>query len=290
MRKIYFLLGFFLVSLGLSAQSLLWQVEGPGGDTSYLFGTYHLLASGYLEDHPVLENKFNEAEQVVVEMVIDSSEILPLTLKYMMADTPLSKLISASEYEALSEDLKTELGMDISTMERFKPMMITTALALKLAESNTPEEMRYSGAPIDYYFAAQAERDERRVVALETYEEQMNLLMGNQTLKAQAQDLVQFAAEMEEAEELTLETIKAYQEADLQSMLELSQGLEESVGDMEAMVDDRNKRWIPKLKETMERGTTFIAVGALHLPGENGLLALLQKEGYKVIPLSTKEH
>lgn len=51
------------------------------------------------------------------------------------------------------------------------------------------------------------------------------------------------------------------------------------------MVDNRNMEWAKQLPELMKSNTCFIAVGALHLPGENGLINLLRKEGYKVKPV-----
>ena len=51
------------------------------------------------------------------------------------------------------------------------------------------------------------------------------------------------------------------------------------------MVDDRNKAWIPLLTEQINKQSCFIAVGALHLPGEMGIIKLLRKEGYNVEPV-----
>lgn len=51
------------------------------------------------------------------------------------------------------------------------------------------------------------------------------------------------------------------------------------------LIDDRNKKWAKQLPAIMKEAPTFIAVGALHLPGENGILNLLKQQGYTVDPV-----
>ncbi|MNY79236.1 TraB family protein [compost metagenome] len=53
-------------------------------------------------------------------------------------------------------------------------------------------------------------------------------------------------------------------------------------GNEELMLFSRNKKWIPRMRKIMAVKPTFFAVGAAHLGGENGVIALLRKEGYKL--------
>ena len=55
---------------------------------------------------------------------------------------------------------------------------------------------------------------------------------------------------------------------------------------IEKLVDKRNHNWIPKLKEIIQQKSCFIAIGAGHLGGENGLIKLLQLQGFTVEPIS----
>jgi hypothetical protein len=75
---------------------------------------------------------------------------------------------------------------------------------------------------------------------------------------------------------------------DIPAMLDISSDYEEDMGDMTALLDDRNKDWVPKLKPLLAEGSAFIAVGALHLPGEFGLIELLRQEGYSVRAVEIK--
>ena len=52
------------------------------------------------------------------------------------------------------------------------------------------------------------------------------------------------------------------------------------------LVDKRNAAWMTKLPKLMQESPCFIAVGAMHLGGKNGLIKLLEKEGYKLTSIS----
>ena len=83
---------------------------------------------------------------------------------------------------------------------------------------------------------------------------------------------------------------KLYKAGKLNDLLLLSKG-KGAITDMtdeefRRMADDRNADWITKLPKMLKESSCFIAVGALHLPGQNGLLKLLEKEGYKLSPVN----
>ena len=54
------------------------------------------------------------------------------------------------------------------------------------------------------------------------------------------------------------------------------------------LLDDRNKNWVAQLKNLMHTNTLFVAVGAGHLVGPQGLINLLRKEGYTLRPILNK--
>ena len=92
--------------------------------------------------------------------------------------------------------------------------------------------------------------------------------------------------EVESLKKLT----NAYMRQDLNKMLRISEErkgnqCDTTTGEEDAMIYNRNKAWSEKLPAIMKTAPTFIAVGALHLPGDKGLLNLLKKQGYTVEPV-----
>ena len=80
--------------------------------------------------------------------------------------------------------------------------------------------------------------------------------------------------------------VNVYREQDLEKMDEL---MKKSDPGMESYMDlllyNRNRRWVTIMPDSMKEGSVLFAVGAGHLPGEDGVIKLLQKKGYTVKPL-----
>jgi uncharacterized protein YbaP (TraB family) len=125
----------------------------------------------------------------------------------------------------------------------------------------------------------------KEVLALESLEEQMKILYSSQTAEEQLTDLISLVKDTAEARMETRTLIEAYAKGDLKKMMLISEETEVSMGDMKVWLDDRNVKWIPQLLPLLNEGNAFIAVGALHLPGEKGLLELLKAEGYTLSPV-----
>lgn len=273
-----------VVALPAKAQksSLLWKIEHPETkEVSYIFGTYHLIGSDYLEQNPKVEKAYTEAKTVVVETVLDSSAMLTVAMKAMMFDNSLKNLVDSADYLLLQQEIEPIIGMPIAQFDNIKPIMLSTMYTVAKAQEVTPEDFAFEGTPIDFFFAENGKETGKKVVALETAMEQAEILFDSQTVEEQAAALVESVkAEMED--NLSSEVLDAYKEQDLDRLWKLTQDGDESMGEMTLLLDDRNQKWIPKLKPLLEEGDVFIAVGALHLPGETGVLKLLKKEGFKV--------
>lgn len=282
------LLAVLLVGVfNLNAQKspLLWKVTAPEANTSsFIFGTYHLVGSDYLKDHELVRKAYDDASTVVVETVLDSSAIMVVAMKGMMLDHSLKDLVDSADYALLKTELEAVLGMPIEQLSNFKPIMISTMYSLAKAQEATPESFSYGGSPIDLYFADEGKKNGKEIIPLETALEQAEILFEGQTVEEQAMALVEnVKAEVED--DLSSEVLDAYMAEDLDRLWKLNGDWDDSMGEMTVLLDERNKKWIPKLKPVLDTGNAFIAVGALHLPGKVGVLELLKKEGYKVEPV-----
>lgn len=262
--------------------SLLWKIENPETKaTSYIFGTYHLIGSGYLDENAPVKKAYEGSETVVVETILDSSAMMMVAMKAMMLDNSLKSLVDSVDYFLLMQEIEPLIGMPIAQFDNVKPIMLSTMYSVAKAQEATPEDFNFDGTPIDLYFAENGKEKGKKVVPLETAMEQAEILFDSQTVEEQAAALVEnVKAEVED--DLSGEVLDAYQKQDLDKLWKLSQDWDESMGEMTLLLDDRNKKWIPKLKPLLDEGNVFIAVGALHLPGEMGVLELLRKEGYIV--------
>ena len=292
MKKVLTLLVLLFTALFTSAQSkneksLLWEISGPEGKISYLFGTYHLLGSDFINENPTLNNVYSNANNIVVETVIDSAQ-LPQMAQYSMMQESIKGMLDSTDYLLLSEKIEPLVGAPMVFLDNMKPMALATMLTLQMATAETPDTFLFEGMPIDQFFAWDAKKKNKNILPLETMLEQIELLFNSETVEDQLEALMYMVKEPEEMQEMTQNTIKAYIQQDLDAMVDISNDYEEDMGDMTKLLDERNENWIPKLKPLLAEGSTFIAVGALHLPGELGLLELLRAEGYTLKALELK--
>lgn len=289
MKRIIFLAGISLLvltgTLAQEANSLLWKISSPAGETSYLFGTYHLINSGFLEENPKVKKAYEEAETVVVETVIDSSRLMEMSMLMMMQGKTLRDLLDSSEYILVDTTLQGSLGMGLAMFNTIKPMAINTMYAAALAQQNLPEDLRFSGQPMDMYFASNGKKNGKEIVALETMMEQTEMLFNSESLEEQADALVEVMRERDEALRMTIALSEAYKNEQLKKMREIADESGDDYGTMKVLLEDRNKNWIPELQPILDKGDAFIAVGALHLTGEDGLIALLKEKAYKLEPV-----
>lgn len=85
------------------------------------------------------------------------------------------------------------------------------------------------------------------------------------------------------------EMMSAYLNQDLKKLEELMMKTDMGIGNFtEILLFKRNRNWVAKLKDLLPKKMLLIAVGAGHLPGDQGVISLLRKAGYKVSPIENK--
>lgn len=281
MRLLLIFLVFF--SKMAIAQSLLWEVSGNGlKQPSYLFGTYHILKDSYLDKTPKVRSAFSSAQGVVVETTVDSSAMLSMAMRAMMPGKSLKQLISEADYKLVSDEFKKMTGFDLTMFNQMKPIMTATTLSLSYAEKEVDTLRQFTGQPLDLYFTVEAKKQKKVLTALETMEQQMAFLFDHDPVEKQAADLVRMVKEKDEMRGESKHLTDLYLAGNLDGMWKLSQDYEKRYGDLSYLVNERNQAWMKKLPALMALRPTFVAVGALHLPGPSGLITLLREAGYEV--------
>lgn len=278
----------FIAVFSLNAQ-LLWKVSGKGlKEDSYLFGTHHLISISFLDSVPGLYPAFNSSGTVVSEIVLNSLEsTAQIQQAALLPDSlPMSVLLSEDDFNFLDRELTETINLSLKQLDRLHPAMIQTFFQIELYKQMAHFD---DNTKSDSYFQLVATEKGIPVVGLETIEKQIELLFPKENLRKMAKELVNIVQRKEEAYNELKELNRLYKKGDIERLdiLNRKSNANWSISDEEnaEMVDNRNIAWARQLPELMQSSSCFIAVGALHLPGENGLIKLLKQEGYKVRPI-----
>ena len=285
--KKYILIFFsmFLCLATIHAQ-LLWKVTGKGlKHPSYLFGTHHLISIQFLDSIPGLFKAFNETDIVVGEMVMNNIDI---TAKIQQAaimpkHTEIKDLLNDDEYKLVDNELKSVLKLGLKNLSIMNPSLILTMYEMEIYKRLTGFT---DGKQSDSYFQLVAAEKGKKVIGLETVDQQIAILFGNGSLERQANILVETIQHKDKTLSEMIQLNKLYKTGKIDELVDLSKGKDNTTEMTEEeyanLVDKRNAEWLKKLPAYFKETSSFVAVGAIHLGGKNGLVKQLQRAGYKV--------
>jgi len=192
----------------------------------------------------------------------------------------LESVIGDERFTALESALST-YKVPAEFVSRMKPW------AAMMTLSTPPPQ---TGFFMDLSLSLRASGSGLEVVGLETLEQQLSFL-ENMPLPMQLSLLDQALAEFDHVSEVHKRMVDAYLENNLLVLQALTdeqmQGVseEESNYFIESGIHARNLRMAETLLSQLENNRVFAAVGALHLPGEEGLLNILRQQGFELTPL-----
>lgn len=260
--------------------SLLWEIKGNGlKASSYLYGTYHSKDSRAHQFSDSVLVKLAKSDIVVTENIDASDDIKKNGFGLaFMKDVKLDELLSKENYIFVYENAINKLGAMGILCNTMKPIITITA-ALQL---NSKQEMLCT---VDDFIKEEAQRLGKKLYGMETAAEAMNAL-DEISLKDQSVMLLNFFKNYDENLAETESFIKMYQAQDLNKMYTFYESNREDYISFEKnLVVKRNNKFTNELTSMIEKQSVFCAVGALHLPGESGLINSLRKKGYKVSPI-----
>jgi uncharacterized protein YbaP (TraB family) len=279
MKKIGAFLLLLISAFSVKAQ-LLWEVSGNGlAKPSYLYGTIHLVKKKDFKVSPVINEKLSETDQLIMEMDMDfgMSEMLEMAKKMML---PKGKTIedycTAEEYARLKKYCMDTVGMKESKFLGYSKMTPFFFSSILLKEQLGDVEA------YEEYFKDKAKKSKKPIVGLETLTEQMNTVdamsiedQKNMLFEALGKELVEFEKMYAMYEKQNLDGLYSYIQEESKSTPEFERDF----------LVKRNQKWIPLIKGNIIIKPSFIAVGAAHLAGDQGVIALLRNEGYTVQPV-----
>jgi len=267
--------------------SLLWKITGNDLEKpSYLYGTIHMIAKDKFFVTENTEKAIAETERMTFEINMEDMNNMGMMMSMMMNafmkdGGSLKKLLTEEEY-ALVKVKFDEIGLPIALFDRVKPMFTSMMTSMDLSGGNP---MEGGGDVVSYEmeFMEKAKARKMEMQGLETVEYQMSMF-DSIPYEAQAQMLVESvqAGDVSSAEtDQMAQMVALYTAQNLNGLSELISAEEGGMGEYEdILLVNRNKNWIPVMGEQMKTKSTFFAVGAGHLGGEEGVIRLLRKEGY----------
>jgi uncharacterized protein YbaP (TraB family) len=279
--------GLLWTVLGFSQtpKTLLWKISGNGlKKPSYLFGTMHILCADDARLSDSLLAVIAHVDEVYFEVKLDMNIMSMLgMMKYMKMNDgkKLSDLMSEKDYEKVKDYfVKRYPPMLFSMIEHYKPMMISS-----LIESEGMNCQKQDGMELMIMKELQNEKNDKPINGLETIEFQASLF-DSIPYEEQAKDLVNYVDSSEGYKKSSLELAEVYKQQDLDKIDSLSRKGDAGMSKyMDLLLYDRNRKWAKLLAGLLPQKSLLVAVGAAHLPGDNGVIDLLRKQGYSLTPV-----
>lgn len=263
------------------AKSLLWEITGRALDTpSYIMGTIHMVCPDDYLWTPAMASALRGAKTICLELDLDDPE----TVRGMISGGPdttggktLRESLSPEEYARFARFARDSAGIEIAGIEAMDPATVPLLFLTKLLPCSVP-------VSYEAKIAMDAMGGRKPIEGLETVAEQMALLSRIQN-DSSAGDIMALVDSFSAMKGQYAELVATFRRQDLDSLQRMIEASPMLGASGDALLGDRNRRWIPRLESFMKQGAVFVAVGAGHLPGRNGVLELLRQAGYTVRPL-----
>jgi uncharacterized protein len=275
-----FLLFNAVVQAQVKQNALLYEVKGNGAKASYLFGSMHLMDA----DVFVLQKKLVKTMLSTEVLCMEIADVNGIGLKpdlLTLKSGSIRNYFNTAQLDSILVWAEKSTGMTkglfLDNFENAKPFLLLQLIL----QTSLPERTKSYEKELEYV----AKKNGVSVNGLETIEDQLNIF-------AKMPDKLQ--------SEMVMSTIRNYEKSkqtfEKMQRIYLTQNLEElykfiknepdsPLTDSRAFLEDRNIRWIPEMESMMKKNTVFFTVGAAHLAGDEGVIRLLEKKGYKITPI-----
>jgi len=262
-------------------RGLIWKVE-RGGRSGWLVGSLHLLTADAYPLPPPSRPAFASADVLVeeadpAELSTPAAAMQVLAKSMYPAGVTLQSRVSTETFAMIAKRAE-RAGIPIERLQGFKPWMVAlTLVGLELRRGGFDASLG-----LDKHFLDRAPGAGKKVRTLETALEQIDYLEG---LSPQLQEaLVASTFDGADTELAQIQRIaaawKAGDPAPIERLLLSDMKGVEAV--YETLLVGRNRRWVPQIEDCFAVQRCFVVVGAAHLVGPDGLVAMLRARGYTV--------
>ena len=262
-------------------KSLLWKVERSGLKPSYVFATINSEDPRITHLPPAVRRAFQLSDVFAMELIPDHAALVRMSADMFITDGPNLKSLMGEEYFNKLKALVSKYGIEPHVLQKLKPWVVFSALTMP-----KPKD----GIFLDVFLYSEALYDGKNVHGLETPDEQVSIFESIR-LADQVAILKDVIDHYSMLPSLHKEIVKRYTQGDLDAIASL-QDKYLATDDQrlihayrQHLVDDRNLRIVNRILPRIEEQNAFIAIDAALLPGDRGVLHLLQKRGYRISPV-----
>lgn len=277
-----------------NGKGIFWKIEKPGLKPSWLLGTMHV------SDSRVLTMPKGAAEAVTAAdtIVIESDEILDdkkaaaalfanPSLTMLTDGSTISQHLSPEDNARLEAGLK-ERGIALAAVSRMQPWLISSSFEMTGCEIRR----KTAGAKfLDQKLATDAAAEGKQIKGLETLAEQAKA-MSDLPITLHLKSLIQTLELGNKINDVNETMTDLYLAGNIGAMIPMLKVIEpdqkitddDTAAFEQRIILDRNKVMAGRVAPIIDKGNVFIAVGALHLVGDQGLVALLRQQGFTVMP------
>jgi uncharacterized protein YbaP (TraB family) len=257
-----------------------WSVQGRH-NTLWLLGSVHLLRPEDSTPPPAVLRAYTASKGLVMEL--DLGKAGPETLLasnlslFTLPEGRTLRDVLGADVHARFVRAATPLGLDPQFMDRFQPWFAAMTFEQLLYAKQGYDAL----AGVDQQFARLAAADGKPITGLETLDEQLGFFAS--MTPAEQRDLLRDTIDDAADADTTLATtVDAWRRGDTRALEALLQeGREKSPALYRRLTTERNARWLRRLLPLLEsRDNQLVIVGALHLVGDDGLVKLLERQGY----------
>jgi len=263
-----------------NGNSLLWKLEKDGHQTSYIFGTIHMINESYFNITPHLQHIIENSDQVIMEIGGQPNPLVALNLMTLKDET-IADYFTKTELAELVEFMDTKLGISPQqfqmTYTKMKPFLILQTITQGFFTEN----------PKSYDLSIMQMSQEKNIplIGFETMEQQLGFfdLIPNKDI---ANMIMTSVNNFEQEKAGTEKLMKLYSKEQVDKFIPLMKDQSPEFMEFEdVFLTNRNKAWIPKIIEESKTKSCFIGVGAAHLFEANGVIQLLKDNGFTITPI-----
>ncbi len=274
-----------------NGRGTLWKIEKEGKQPSWLLGTMHLadprvvaMPKGAKEAFANAQTVIVESDEITDEKKATGSLLAKPELTMFLDGKSITDMLSKEDVAKLERGLK-ERGIPLNAVMKMKPWILSSFVALPACEL----ARKAKGAEfLDMKLANDALKQGKHLVGLETVAEQLTA-MSELPMTFHVQSLIEMLDMGDKMEDLMATMIDLYLKGEIATITPMMKSIDPTkdknsddgyAAFEQRLITDRNHVMADRADHYLDEGGVFMAVGALHLPGNEGVIELLRKKGF----------